>query len=71
MVSQKGTGPLLQNLTYTFNQIGNLTLRANGQFTANPLTETITYDALNRLALQCYGAGGYGRRTPVGLCRKV
>ena len=62
MVSQKGTGPLLQNLTYTFNQIGNLTLRANGQFTANPLTETITYDALNRLASSATvqaGTGGF------------
>ena len=48
-MSQKGSDPLLQNLTYTFNQIGNLTKRGDGELGANPLTETILYDGLNRL----------------------
>ncbi|MBC8036097.1 MAG: hypothetical protein H7X89_02630 [Rhizobiales bacterium] len=42
IVSQKGSDLLLQNLTYTFNQAGNLTKRGDGELGANPLTETIT-----------------------------
>lgn len=50
IASQKPGGPLLQSLSYSFNQLGNLARRADGEFGADPVIETITYDGLNRLA---------------------
>jgi RHS repeat-associated protein len=61
--SQKtSTGKVLQNLTYAFNPLGNLTKRAEDELTTHALTETILYDNLNRLkkstVLQA-GTGGW------------
>lgn len=61
--SQKtSTGKVVQNLTYTFNPLGNLTKRADDEFTTHALTETIQYDDLNRLKKSTViqaGTGGW------------
>jgi RHS repeat-associated protein len=65
IVSQKGSNPLLQNLTFTFNKLGNLTRRADGEFGATPLTEDILYDGLNRLTKSTTVQAGSGGFTSV------
>ena len=59
-VVSAGSPGLVQNLTYTFNQLGNLTRRGDGEFGPNPLTETITYDGLNRLTQSLTNQAGTG-----------
>lgn len=60
IASQNGSGTVIQNLTYTFNKLGNLTKRSDGEFGARPLVETITYDNLNRLAQSTTTQSGSG-----------
>lgn len=60
IASQTSSGSLIQNLTYSFNKLGNLTRRADGEFGANPLTETISYDDLNRLTESVTTQSGTG-----------
>jgi hypothetical protein len=49
IASETASGTVIQNLTYSFNKLGNLTRRADGEFGARPLIELIFYDNLNRL----------------------
>lgn len=60
IASQNSSGTLIQNLTYSFNKLGNLTRRADGEFGANPLIETISYDNLNRLTQSSTTQSGTG-----------
>lgn len=60
IASQNGSGTVIQNLTYSFNKLGNLTKRSDGEFGARPLVETITYDNLNRLAQSTTTQSGSG-----------
>jgi RHS repeat-associated protein len=64
------THSVLQDLTYSFNTLGNLTRRADREFTANSLIEDILYDAdLNRLKKSTVtqsGTGGWQKTVTVG-----
>lgn len=44
-----GSATAIQNLNFTWDWVGNLTERVDTRDTANVLSETFTYDALNRL----------------------
>lgn len=60
IASQTTSGSVIQNLTYSFNKLGNLTRRADGEFGAKPLIETISYDNLNRLTQSTTTQSGSG-----------
>jgi RHS repeat-associated protein len=61
--SKKAGGPLLQDLTYDFDVLGNLTERADGKLLASSLVETSTYDGLNRLTSSKVTKSGTGAFT--------
>jgi YD repeat-containing protein len=53
-------GAILQDLTYDFNKLGNLSERAHRKFSSTPLIEDINYDNLNRLKKSTVEQGGAG-----------
>jgi hypothetical protein len=53
-------GAVLQDLTYDFNKLGNLSKRSDRPLSSTPLTEIGEYDNLNRLTKSTVTQGGSG-----------
>ena len=49
IATDPGVGSAIQDLSFTYDEVGNLLTRKNGNIGSPDITETLTYDALNRL----------------------
>jgi RHS repeat-associated protein len=59
-----GGSATIQNLTYDYDAVGNISSILDGIVTGGPQTQTFAYDAINRLTTASATGGNYGTYSP-------